>query len=68
MEDIKQQWADFICEFLKTTNLTQRELAERCGVNESTVSRWKDGRQLPHGSARRLLEEFAYEWNNRKVE
>lgn len=29
-------------------NLTQKELAERCGVSESTVIAWETGRRFPN--------------------
>lgn len=30
-----------------TRNLTQRELAERCGTAPANVSRWESGRAMP---------------------
>lgn len=37
----------FIKEMRKTRNLTQEELAEKLGVNNRTVSRWENGKNMP---------------------
>ena len=37
----------FIKEMRKNKNLTQEELAEKLGVNNRTVSRWENGKNMP---------------------
>lgn len=37
----------FICESRKNKNLTQKELADKLGVTDKTVSRWENGYYLP---------------------
>lgn len=37
-------------------DITQAELAERCGVSHRTVENWEQGRTRISGSARRILE------------
>lgn len=37
----------FIQEIRKSKNITQRELAEKLGVTDKTVSRWENGHYLP---------------------
>ncbi len=38
--------------------MSHRELAQRLGVDESTVWKWEDGRHAPSGRLRRVLREL----------
>lgn len=37
----------FIAEMRKAKGLTQEELAEKLGVNNRTISRWENGKNMP---------------------
>lgn len=39
----------------KIFNITQDELAQRLGVEQSTVSMWEGGKRSPSGTAQRML-------------
>jgi len=40
----------------QSLKLPQRAFAKLCGVSDKTVEAWESGRNVPNGSARRLLE------------
>ena len=40
----------FIAACRKEKNLTQKELAERLGISDRTISKWESGRGLPDAS------------------
>ena len=42
----------------KNANMTQRELANACGVSESTVSNWEKGKSEPTVSQARKIGEL----------
>ncbi|WP_092844330.1 helix-turn-helix domain-containing protein [Modicisalibacter xianhensis] len=46
------------CELRHQLRLTQRAFAERLGVNPRTWQEWEQGRRLPSGPARALLEQL----------
>ena len=37
-------------------DLTQKELAEKCGVSESTIINWENGKSLPNMKKLNVLE------------
>lgn len=45
MQDIKVRVSQLIRETRKTKSITQRELAEKLGVGETTVNRYESGEQ-----------------------
>ena len=47
----------FIAENRKAKNLTQKELAEKLGVSDKTVSRWENGNYMPDLSLLQPLSE-----------
>lgn len=51
----------------KTLGLTQADLAERAGVNISTVWRWENGCVPKRGTARAFLEQLAVEAAEREA-
>jgi len=52
-------WAEILTEARKRAMLTQQELAERVGVDFTTISRWETGKATPRGrNLRRLSEEL----------
>ena len=38
---------NFIAEVRKQQNMTQRELAEKIGVSDKTISKWETGKSMP---------------------
>jgi DNA-binding transcriptional regulator YiaG len=48
-----------VAQFLTTTKLPIREIAERCGVHKTQVYRWKDGDSEPQGQAAFILNQIA---------
>lgn len=44
---LKRHWATNIKEGRKARRLSQQELGEQCGVDQSTVSRWERCMSLP---------------------
>jgi len=42
----------------RTHGLTQEQLAERLGIDESTIAGWERGETTPLGAYRKLLEDF----------
>lgn len=50
--------ADDIRKILKTTGWTQAQLAKRVGVNQSTVSRWLAGDQIPDPRQQEILHQM----------
>ena len=49
----------------KNANMTQRDLANACGVSESTVSNWEKGKTEPTVSqARRIGEVVGIHYDN----
>lgn len=42
----------------KNVNMTQRDLANACGVSESTVSNWENGRSEPTVSQAKKIGEL----------
>ena len=38
---------DFIAEVRKQKNMTQRDLAEKIGVSDKTISKWETGKSIP---------------------
>ena len=43
-----------------TLGLSQEQLADRLGIDESTVAGWERGENTPVGAYRKLLEDFIY--------
>lgn len=41
------QNGNFIAEVRKQQNMTQRELAEKIGVSDKTISKWETGKSMP---------------------
>ena len=49
----------------KNANMTQKDLANACGVSESTVSNWEKGRSEPTVSqARKIGEVVGFHYDN----
>ena len=46
----QEKTGKFIAEMRRQQNLTQRQLAERVGVSDKTVSKWETGRSMPDNS------------------
>jgi transcriptional regulator with XRE-family HTH domain len=46
-------------EFLASTTINKTEIAERCGVDLSQISRWENGKSLPQGEAAFILNQIA---------
>ena len=52
---------DLISKFKRvrsTLGLSQEQLAQKLGIDESTIAGWERGENLPVGAYRKLLEEF----------
>ena len=51
----EMQWlgmfSDNLTYLLAKADMTQRELADACGMSESTVSKYVNGHQMPNGIA-----------------
>ena len=41
-----------------TLGLTQEKLAQKLGIDESTIAGWEQGYNTPVGSYRKLVEDF----------
>ena len=53
--------AEWLARRMEQFQLTQAEVAERCGVDKSTVSRWLAGERTPHWPyVARLVPWFGY--------
>jgi transcriptional regulator with XRE-family HTH domain len=48
-------WINLIKQFRLNRNLSQMELAELCGVQQATVSRWESGKHIPDRATRDRL-------------
>ena len=43
----QEKTGKFIAEMRRKQNLTQKQLAEKIGVSDKTVSKWETGRSMP---------------------
>ena len=52
----RAQWdSEYIQALRRHLGLTQRELAERLGTRQQTISEWETGMYKPHGASATLL-------------
>ena len=43
----QERTGNFIAEIRKQQNMTQRDLAEKVGVSDKTISKWETGKSMP---------------------
>ncbi|WP_034984984.1 helix-turn-helix domain-containing protein [Laribacter hongkongensis] len=55
MDEIKQTWQDRARRRMRELDLTQRELAKRCGVSTAAMSHYMNGRREPTLSQLQLI-------------
>ena len=53
----QQELSQFICEFRRSTGLTQEQFAAFLGVTYPTINRWENGRTHPSRMAMKLIEQ-----------
>ena len=53
----QQELSQFICEFRRSTGLTQEQFAAFLGVTYPTINRWENGRTNPSPIAIKLIEQ-----------
>ncbi len=53
----QQELSQFICEFRRSTGLTQEQFAAFLGVTYPTINRWENGRTNPSPIAMKLSEQ-----------
>jgi DNA-binding transcriptional regulator YiaG len=53
----QQELSQFICEFRRSTGLTQEQFAAFLGVTYPTINRWENGRTNPSPIAMKLIEQ-----------
>ena len=61
----QQELSQFICEFRRSTGLTQEQFAAFLGVTYPTINRWENGRTNPSPMAMKLLEQKLVEMGER---
>ena len=59
----KDCFADVICKIRKTNKLTQKQFADRLGLNQATISAWELSKQYPNKSDFKTLEKIAKEFD-----
>jgi DNA-binding transcriptional regulator YiaG len=61
----QQELSQFICEFRRSTGLTQEQFAAFLGVTYPTINRWENGRTNPSPIAMKLIEQKLLEMGER---
>lgn len=57
VDDMRRTWGDAIRTHRRARRLSQKELADSCGVEQSTVSRWERAEIVPTESHKMLIAE-----------
>lgn len=57
VDDMRRTWGDSIRSHRRARRLSQKQLADGCGVEQSTVSRWERAEIVPTESHKILIAE-----------